>query len=110
MVTLDDAGPAREARGLLQVLGAAQAQKPTQVPWTAVADWVRAARGLTRPLRATVAGAHPMLASSVPRRTPCCSASITAPPAPSWLRSIGATTRWSVFTPPMATPGTGIPP
>src|SRR5262249_15887961 len=41
------------------------------------------------------------------RKTPCCSASITAPPAPSWLPSIGATTRWSVFTPPRATPRTG---
>src|SRR3989442_851304 len=31
------------------------------------------------------------------RRTPCDSALITAPPVPSWPRSIGVTTRWSVF-------------
>jgi hypothetical protein len=43
----------------------------------------RRPRELSFPPRAAVTGAHPMLSSSVPRRTPCFSASITAPPAPS---------------------------
>ena len=65
------------AAGTCAVLGSGA----DTVPWSAVAGWVSAARAITLLPRPTVAGAHPMLSSSVPRRMPCCLASITAPHA-----------------------------
>src|SRR5262249_38788112 len=97
MVTLDGASAARRPWGLLQAPGAAPDSGADTSPLDSGSELgQRDTRGLTLPPRATVAGAHSH-ALSVPRRTLCDSASITAPPAPLWPRSIGAIIRWSVF-------------